>query len=158
MSTGASGIRISQQVQRGGYLKNVRFTNISFDFGDHYVFEKKTFVLNVHQSYAAEDGGKVCPGYHPQPTMTGIHFRNLTVARAPANLNIGDLGCDRTTPPACTDITIDGFVFMDVPKPQPLTCSNRPGSQCKGNCSSVHGWIVGVVPPGDSQCLFLDPA
>ena len=155
VSTGVSGIRISQQTQRGGYLKNVTFRNISFDFGSSYVFEKKTFVMSLHQSYAAGDGGKVCPGYNPQPIMRGVRFLNLTVLRAPPNLTIGDLGCDNTNPPACTHVTIDGLSFLDVPRPQPLTCSDRPGSQCRGNCSSVHGSIVGVMPANDSVCSLL---
>jgi polygalacturonase len=155
VSTGVSGIRISQQSQRGGFLRNVWFRNISFDFGNKFAFEKKSFVLDVHQSYAAEDDGKVCPGYDSQPTMTGIHFADLTVVRAPSNLRIGDLGCDRSDPPACTNVTIDRLVLLDAPEPQPLTCSNRPGSQCQGNCSSVHGVIAGVSPPNDSRCLIL---
>ena len=155
VSTGVSGIRVSQQTQRGGYLRNISFRNISFDFGTEFVFQKKTFMMSVHQSYPAEDGGRVCPGYHPQPTMHGMHFINLTVLRAPANLTIGDLGSDRTHPPSCTDITIDGLSFVHVPHPQPLTCSNRPGEECRGNCSSVHGWISNVTPPTDSMCSLL---
>ena len=139
-------------MQRGGFLKNIWFRNISFDFGDAYVFEKKTFVLTLEQSYAAEDDGKVCPGYDPQPTMTGIHFENLVVVRAPGNLSIGDLSCDRTTPPACTNVTLDGLAFLDVHEPQPLTCSSRPGTECRGNCSSVHGEITGVSPTDASRC------
>ena len=155
-STGVSGIRISQQAQRGGFLRNLQFRNISFDFGATYAFEKKTFVLTLQQSYAAEDAGKVCPGYNPQPTMEGVHFQNLTVVRAPPNLTIGDLSCDRADPPACTNVTIEGLVFLDVPTPQPLTCSVEPGSQCKGgNCSSVHGSVTGVSPPTDSRCVLL---
>lgn len=154
VSTGVSGIRISQQLQRGGFLRNILFRNISFNFGNKFVFEKKTFVLMMHQSYAAEDEGKVCPGYNPQPTMTGIHFADLTVVQAPSNLTIGDLGCDRTFPPACTKVSIERLVLLDAPNPQPLTCSSRPGSQCKGNCSSVHGVIAGVSPAKDSRCVF----
>ena len=155
VSTGPSGIRISQQTQRGGFLKNIWFRNISFDFGDKYVtLKKKYFVLTLEQSYAAEDDGKVCPGNDPQPNMNGIHFENLTVVKAPSNLSIGDLSCDQTMPPACTNITFDGLVFLDVHEPLPLTCSSRPGTECKGNCSSVHGEVTGVSPADACRCML----
>lgn len=155
VSTGASGIRISQQAQRGGYIRNATFRNISFSWGTSFAFQKKSFLLDSHQSYAASDGGAVCPGYAPQPTMRGVAFENLTVLGAPPGLVLGDLGCDAAVPPACTGFALNGITIRGAPLAQPLTCSNRPGSQCQGNCSSVHGTIVRVSPPAASKCVLL---
>ena len=155
VSTGASGIRISQQTQRGGYIRNATFRNITFDWGTSWKFKKKSFMLTSQQSYAASDGGTVCPGYAPQPTMRGVAFENLRVLRAPPGLVLGDLGCDAADPPVCTGFVLDDITVHNTPSVQALTCSSRPGSECQGNCSSVHGTISHVTPPAASQCELL---
>ena len=78
-STGVSGIRISQQAHRGGYLKNAAFRNITFDWGDSFAFEKKTYLFGVGQSYA--NGGPVCPGFKPVTALdySAVHSTCYTV-------------------------------------------------------------------------------
>lgn len=129
-STGVSGIRISAQKNRGGYIRNVRFQDISFNWpGDTFAFANKTFLFDIDQTYPS--GGDPCPGMDPKAEFADFSFKNVTVVHSPGGLKVGHITCDE--PELCHGITIDGLNFLDVPSAFPLTCANISGSQ-----SNVH--------------------
>ncbi|CAK0824140.1 unnamed protein product [Prorocentrum cordatum] len=140
-STGVSGIRISAQQKRGGYIRNVRFEDMIFDWpGDAFVFKNKSFVLTVDQDYGS--GGDPCPGMGPSAEFFNFSFKNLTITHSPSGLRIGHITCPDAA--SCLDVSIDGLQFLDVPRPIPLTCAN------------IHGSQVGVDPPENSACHMLN--
>merc|ERR1711939_1136276 len=102
--------------------------------------------MGAHQTYPAEDGGAVCPGYLKQPNMTGVHFKDLTVLKAPAGLTIGNVGCDMPAAgegPFCTDITFDNISFINAPTPKPFTCNPY-----------LTGSVTSINPPSNFNCTI----
>lgn len=147
VSTGASGIRVSQQNQQGGYIRNLVFKNISFSWGDKWAFQKKSFMFGIGQSYPAPVGSPTrCPGMPAQPVAHGVHYENLTVIKAPPGLRIGSLSCDPDAGgvESCTNFSVRGIKLLDAPKPLPLTCAN------------VHGTIIDFSPADASKCVMLN--
>ena len=64
VSTGQSGIRISSELGRGGYVKNCTWRNMSFSWQST---AGKTFLLHVNQDYKPDN-----------PNKTLSFFSNLT--------------------------------------------------------------------------------
>ena len=99
VSTSESGIRISGELGRGGFVRNVSFRNLTFSWS---VLEKKTFLFEVSQDYP--NGGTNAPcvysngtnctipplsKHQTSPDFDGIALENITVLHAPPGLSIG---------------------------------------------------------------------
>ena len=114
-STGWSGIRISSELGRGGYVRNVRFSNISFSW-EKLIHDHKQFLLHVNQDYKPDN---------PNTTLSyfdNITFEGLTVTHAPKGAPLGDITCLPQS--ACTGIDLKTISISDsVEAPVPVTCS-----------------------------------
>jgi hypothetical protein len=131
-----SGIRISGELQRGGFVRNVTFRNLSFNWA---TLQKKTFLLSVQQNYP--NGGTNPPCMYPNgtacpipkfgpnrtnPDFHSIRFENITILHAPPGLNVGQFDCAIAD---CRDISFDGIRLVDAPTPNGLTCQGLHGEQ-----------------------------
>ena len=75
VSTSESGIRISGEIGRGGFVRNVTFRNLTFNWA---TLEKKTFLFEVSQTYP--NGGTNAPCVYPNGTASDLH---LDLGQAP---------------------------------------------------------------------------
>ena len=85
ISTGESGIRISSELGRGGFVRDIMFHNISFSWDSTHTH--KTFLLHVNQDYKPDNPNKTLCDF------TNITFSDLRVATAPEGFNLGDITC-----------------------------------------------------------------
>ena len=135
-SSSESGIRISAELHRGGFVENVTFRRLRFDW---QVLEKKSFLLHLEQNYdpsadfapCVYPNGTKCPIPHFTPKQTtpvfdGIRFENITVVRAPRDLEIGRVNCSIAP---CHNIAFDGVHLLDAPQPQAIKCTGVHGSE-----------------------------
>jgi len=115
ISTGYSGIRISSELGRGGYVRNVRFSNISFSW-EKLLHDHKQFLLHVNQDYKPDN---------PNTTLSyfdNITFEAITVSHAPKGVPLGDITCLPQS--ACTGINFRRIRISDsVEAPVPVKCS-----------------------------------
>lgn len=118
VSTGESGIRISSELGRGGYVRNVLFKNISFSWEK---IQSKTFLLHVNQDYKPDNPNKTLSYF------SNISFTDLVVTKAPKNFPVGDITCLNQTP--CYNISFNGVHLLNVSSPKHLSCSNCHGTQ-----------------------------
>ena len=131
VSTAESGIRISAELGRGGFVHNVSFRNLTFSW-DHLL--KKTFLFEVTQDYPNGGTNPPCVGCRiPRlsanqtvPDFDGITFRDITVTRAPRGLRMGTINCSVA---ACHSITLDNIHVLGESTSPPLSLS----------CTNVHG-------------------
>jgi hypothetical protein len=136
VSTGESGIRISGELDRGGFVRNVTFRNLTFSWS---TLQKKTFLFSVQQNYP--NGGIASPCRFPNgtlcpippltpeqttPDFRGIRFENVTVLHAPRGLNIGNFDC---TVAPCLGIEMAHIKLLDAPGVNGMTCRGVSGSQ-----------------------------
>ena len=96
VSTGESGIRISSELGRGGFVRNVTFRNISFSWDSTHTH--KAFLLHVNQDYKPDNPNKTLCDF------TNISFEGLRVAAAPEGFELGDITCLEQS--ACEDINL----------------------------------------------------
>ena len=118
VSTGQSGIRISSELGRGGYVRDVRFENITFGWKG---LEGKAFLLHVNQDYRPDN---------PNTTLSyfsNLSFVNLTVSAAPKGFPVGDITCLNATP--CTGTLLSNIDTTAIDSPQPLQCAHATGSE-----------------------------
>jgi polygalacturonase len=120
VSTGESGIRISSELGRGGYVRDVLFKNLSFSWNK---IEGKTFLFHVAQDYKPDNPNKTLSFFD------NIRFENITVTSAPNGLPIGDITCLHQTP--CHNISLEAIHLAPgkVSSPKALSCKNVHGSQ-----------------------------
>jgi polygalacturonase len=69
ISTGESGIRISSELGRGGYVRNVLFKNISFSWEK---VQGKTFLLHVAQDYRPDNPNKTLSYFRCVVACSGV--------------------------------------------------------------------------------------
>ena len=70
VSTSESGIRISAELLRGGFVRNVTFRNLTFDWSN---LLKKTFLFEVEQNYPNGGTNPPCAGCPVRMTHTDIN-------------------------------------------------------------------------------------
>ena len=120
VSTGQSGIRISSELGRGGYVKNCTFRNISFNWQST---AGKTFLLHVNQDYKPDNPNKTLSFF------SNLTFEGLVVNRAPPGFKLGDITCLEQS--ACKGVHLsDIHLARGVEGVQPVTCQGvASGSQ-----------------------------
>jgi len=118
VSTGESGIRISSELGRGGYVRNILFQNISFSWEEN---KGKTFLLHINQNYKPDNPNKTLSQF------TNITLDRLTVTKAPDNFPVGDMTCLNQS--ICHGINLSSIHLYNSHKPKPLTCNYVLGSQ-----------------------------
>ena len=118
VSTGESGIRISSELGRGGYVRDVVFRNISFSWDKT---EGKSFLLHVNQDYRPDNPNKTLSYFG------NLSFIDLTVTAAPKNFPLGDFTCLQDTP--CLNTTFANISTQALDSPSPITCSYVGGTQ-----------------------------
>jgi hypothetical protein len=96
VSTGESGIRISSELGRGGFVRNVTFRNISFSWDSTHTH--KAFLLHINQDYKPDNPNKTLCDF------TNVSFEALRVAAAPEGFELGDITCLEQS--ACEDINL----------------------------------------------------
>lgn len=141
VSTAESGIRISSELDRGGFVRNVSFRNLTFSW-DHLL--KKTFLFEVTQDYPNGGTNPPCNGCpiprlslnQTTPDFAGITFKDITVTHAPQGLRMGTINCSVAS---CSSITLDNIRVLSS-LPQSLSCANVRGEQHNvataiGNCT-----------------------
>jgi hypothetical protein len=153
VSTSESGIRISAELMRGGFFKNIVFRNLTFGWTSLAIPNhnpNKTFFLHVEQNYP--NGGTYppcngCPIPPLTPNMTtpvfdGIRFEQILILDAPKGFKMGGFDC---TVAPCKNVTFDTIITASgVPPPQPL--------QCKGTITGgISGVNASLVPAGCVQ-------
>jgi len=118
-STGESGIRISSELGRGGYVRDVTFQRMEFSWSRVL---SKSFLLHINQDYKPDNPN------HTLSYFSNIDFKNITVSSAPEHFPIGDITCLSETP--CQNISFQHIhVSADVISPARLTCTNANGTQ-----------------------------
>ena len=113
VSTGQSGIRISSELGRGGYVKDVTFENIKFTWKE---MAAKSFLFHVSQGYKSDNPNKTTSEF------LNFLFKNLTAA---GPVPVGDFTCLPQSP--CHNITIDGLDLSGM-KGSAMTCADAFGS------------------------------
>jgi polygalacturonase len=88
-STGESGIRISSELGRGGYVRHVRFANIRFRWR---TIQGKSFLLHVNQDYKPDNPNRTLSFF------SSLSLVNLSVDEAPAGFQPAS---PSATSPAC---------------------------------------------------------
>ena len=95
VSTGESGIRISSELGRGGYVRNVAFRNMSFSWD---TAAGKSFLLHINQDYKPDNPNKTLSYF------TNITLEGLKVTKAPKGFKLGDITCLAES--ACEGLTL----------------------------------------------------
>lgn len=126
VSTGESGIRISSELGRGGYVRNILFKNLTFSWK---ILEKKTFLFHVNQDYNPDNPNKTLSYF------SNISFDDIIVTSAPKYLSVGDVTCLDQTP--CYNISFNNVQLLNVSSPRSLSCKNVHGSQTDVNSSVI---------------------
>lgn len=149
VSTSESGIRISAELGRGGFVRNVTFRNLTFAWAK---LEKKTFLFEVEQTYPNGGTNPPCTGC-PIPKLTPkqtipdfgpIRFERITVLSAPKGLSIGKINCSVSP---CHGIEVSDVRLVDAPGATPLACTQAHGTQDGNDPSAVHaGCLTPAVP------------
>ena len=113
VSTGQSGIRISSELGRGGYVRDVTFENIRFTWKE---MAGKSFLFHVNQGYRSDN-----------PNTTTSEFRNFRFKNliAAGPVPVGDFTCLPQSP--CHNITIDGLDLSGMTAGA-MTCDEAFGS------------------------------
>ena len=131
VSTGESGLRISSELGRGGFVRNVTFRNISFSWD---TLVGKTFLLHVNQDYKPDNPNKTLCDF------TNISFEGLRVTAAPPGMPLGDITCLEQS--ACEGINLHDITLAPtVERPKALACSHIASG-------TMEGVGADVAPPG----------
>jgi polygalacturonase len=117
VSTGESGIRISSELGRGGYVKDVVFRNISFSWGENY-HDHKQFLLDINQDYKPDNTNNTLSFF------SNLTFEGLRVTKAPPGMRMGYITCLAQS--ACTGIVLSNITANEkaVPDPVPIACAH----------------------------------
>eukprot|EP01050_Picozoa_sp_SAG11_P009682 SAG11_NODE_927_length_6519_cov_2.357788_4_plen_219_part_00 len=141
-STGESGIRISSQPGRGGYVTDVTVRRVSFEWKSN---AGKSFLFHINQQRICKpkscSGGPHCgfacdnPNASIATPFSNLRFEDIAV-RAPADFKVGDFSGGA--------IPIEGVVLKNISLSGPdVTRSGVPLS-----CVNVSGTSSDVTPAG----------
>ena len=131
VSTGESGLRISSELGRGGFVRDVTFRNISFSWD---TLAGKTFLLHINQDYKPDNPNKTLCDF------TNISFEGLHVTAAPPGMPLGDITCLEQS--ACQGINLHDITLAPtVERPKALACSHIASG-------AMGGVSAAVAPPG----------
>jgi hypothetical protein len=142
VSTGESGIRISSELGRGGFVRNVTFRNISFSWDSTHTH--KAFLLHVNQDYKPDNPNKTLCDF------TNVSFEGLRVTAAPEGFELGDITCLEQS--ACEGINLrDITLAPTVQSPKPLACSHIASG-------AMEGVGAALAPPGCTTSNSTPPS
>jgi len=142
-STGQCGFRISSELGRGGYVRDVRYENIELSWEDvpppprgEGMFgtnPHQPFLFLINQDYRPDNPNKTLSYF------SNISFVNIT-ATAKGATQMGDITCLKSSP--CHGINVDGLRLSGFGS-STLSCQNAFGS-----VRGVSGGPVCIAPEG----------
>jgi polygalacturonase len=154
-STGQCGMRISSQLGRGGYVRNVRFKNIvftNFSWPEAKELEHNSdadrgsgapptnphspFLFHINQKYRPDNPNKTLSFF------SNFSFVNLT-AVGQEGTQLGDFICLDDSP--CKEINVEGLKLSGFQK-SPMQCQDVFGS-----VAGVSGGNVCIKPANEGQ-------
>ena len=135
ISTGESGIRISSQPGRGGYVKDIVFRNLQFSWTKK---QGKSFLFHINQAYKSDNQNTTVTS-----TFANFLFSNISM-KAPADLPVGDFTGGALP---ISNVTLSN-ILISGPDPKlkgvAMTCFNVSGTSVSvrgggGACKLLRG-------------------